>query len=561
MAELPRYRRQAILTQGTEANYGPLRGETGRYFATLDNALGRMAAFAFGQAEEEMREKGLQYGAENPVTTEQLRDTIKEGKDPAELFAKNRGALGIKTAFGEAAREAQVFGLTSDIQLEAQGRIAALSQGVEKGEIPLAKARDELDGMVEGYSGSLRAVDPKAALKLRASLAVAANSAFLQITNNVAKQQAELRKVALDGWINNTLPGIVQSHIDAGTTMDPTTGAKVTSAQRIETLRPVLMGQLAQIGDDAYARQALEKFDKTITRAKVNAVSQFVAQDAFMRDPSGALSKIRNGELGAMSDVYASLPEDDKERVRRNFMEEAGRVHTLTERTVKQAEDVARNEVFTMLSRYWQMPDGAAKELLRNQIVQRGRGVMTFEQLHGMLKPQETTENIQAEIVAVDMVRRQGVNDLAEIQRRVPGLAPKQVKRIQDMIFDAGDRQLRETVKTLAGIPDGLVQLTGDQQRRYQALTAEAERLKSEAIAKDGSYSPSVIAGKLVEAKDRLTASKAADNAKAVLEQLGAERKAVLSESTSDAELRRLGYTGPQIVEIQRQQRILRGGQ
>ena len=560
MAEaLPRYRRQAILTKDVTPNYGPLRAASGAYYQQLDNTLGRMASFAFGQAEEQAREKGMQYGAENPVTTEQLRDAAREGRDPSTLFKGKRGALGIRSAFDESAREAQVFGLVSDIQLEAQGRVNALTQGVTAGTVSLADARNELEGMVDGYSQTLTAVDPKAALKLRASLGVAANSAFLQITNTYAKQQMELRKVALDGWLNNTLPGIVQTHIEAGTTVDPETGARVTASQRIETLKPVLMGQLAQIGDDAYARQSMENFDKTITRAKVNAVSSFVAQPEFMKDPLASLNNVRDGNLGAMSDVYKSLPENEREQVRKNFMEETARIHTLTQRTVERGENLVRQEVFTMLSRYWQMPDGAAKGALRNQIIDRGKGVMSFDQLHGLLKPQEQPQDINTEVIALDLIRRSNITDLALIQRRFPTLAPTQVKRLQDTIYDAGDRQVRETIKTLSGIPDGLVQLNDDQQRRYLALSLEAERLKNEQISKDGAWSPSVVTGLLIEHKDRITANKAVDVAMEYMKQLGDLKKVKLTSNTSENELKALGYNSAQIIEIQRQQTVLRG--
>jgi hypothetical protein len=205
------------------------------------------------------------------------------------------------------------------------------------------------------------------------------------------------------------------------------------------------------------------------------------------------------------------------------------------------------------------MPDGPAKDGVRNQIIEAGRGVMSFDQLKSLLKTTDEHENVPLEVEAQRLIRRTGVTDISEIQRRVPGLQPKQLRRLQDMILDSGDRSLREGIRTMAGIPDGLVQMTGDQQRRFQALTEEAERLKSEAIAKTGAYDPNIVLGELRSTKERITADKAVDSAKASLEGFGATKNVKIDENTSEAELKKLNFTAPEIREIERQQRIIKG--
>jgi hypothetical protein len=564
MAEpLPRYRSRALLSDVQRSDFAAGREQI-RTTEAFGQTLSRMSAFAFGQLEEQAREKGLQYGAENPVTAEQIQTATAEGKDPDTLFQGQRGIFG-RTVFGEAARAAQVAGVASDIQIQAQEKLNALTVGVERGDIPLDKARTDIQSMLDGYSNALVTVDPQTSLKLRAALATHANSTFLKITQTYIKKQDELRKVGVDAWVNNTLPGMIEAAIAAGSTLDPATGTKVTPQARIDTLKPVLMDQLAIIGDDAYARQAMEKFDKAVSRARVNAVSRFVAQDEFMRNPSGSLDRIRNGDLGAMSDVYKQMPAEEQEAVRKNFMEEAGRINTLASRAVKDAEDQAKNETFDLLSKYWVMPDGAAKNVLRNQIVEKGRGVITFDQLKTLLKPTgEGEEIVSREVDAQNLIRRGGVTDIAEVTRRVPGLKPKQIMRLQDMILDAGDRRLRESIRTLAGIPDGLVQMTGDQSRRFKALTEETERLKDEAIAKTGSYNPNIIIPKLVEAKAYQAIIKEVKEAEDSLQSYAATnpkaKDVTITVDTPESELNELGFNKDQIKSIKKLQEKVRGG-
>lgn len=563
MAEaLPRYQRAGVLLADIpRIDFGDRR-ESARSLSSLDERLGQLSQWALGEAVDRAKEEGLQYGAENPVTLRQLKDAEDAGRTPAELFAK-RG-----TVYGDAARSMQAVSITADIELDVQERVNRLKLGLERGEVDIFKARDELKAMIDGSSKALVGIDPKASLKLRASLGALGNSAMLSMTQTYLKREDERKRVAIDDWISNVVPEQVRMHFDAGDTADPETGRVITPQQRIVAiLHSTLREQLAGMPDE-FARQADKRFADVLSRARINAVSAFVTRDDFiLGDPAAALTRIRSGNMGQYSGTYQAMPESEREAVRKNFMEEIGRVHTLTERSTKQAEDAAKRNVYDSLARYWSMRDGPQKDALKNEIVASGRGVLSFDQLKSLLKPagEGEKENVSLEIRAIDLVRRGGVTDLAEVQRRVPGLQPKQLKRLQDSIYDGGDRQLRDGVRNLAGIPDGLVQVNGDQQRRYAALTSEMERLKAEEIEKNtkagytGMYNPATVLGKLREAKDRITADKTVEQARTALEGYGNTKRARITESTSERQLKDLGFSAAEITDIRKRQRVIRG--
>jgi hypothetical protein len=529
--------------------------------AQLNESLNQLSRWAYAEAEREAKDKGEQYGAENPVTVQQLLDGT------ASLAQKG-------SIFGEAARKAQLDSLTTDVEIEAQNRLAGIKAKAKAGDIDAIGALAEIKDMQDGYSSALAKVDPRASNKFRGSIATAGNSILLDIQEDAAKKELSRKKIMVDTWVNDTVPDMIRSHLDAGDTTDPESGRQITPQMRIAAMKSTLRGALVAIGDDAYARMTMKQFDETVTKAQVNAISQFAVSDEFIQgDPSGALSRVRSGQLGRYSSTYQALPEDKRESVRTNIMQEIGRIHTLSERKEKDNEQARKNEVYNLLSRYWPMPEGKAKAALRAEVVSKGSGLISFDQLKTLLKPEgtgEAKENVSLEIRAIDLVRRGGLTDLAEVARRAPGLQPKQLKRVQDMIYDAGDRQLREGVRTMAGIPDGMVQLNGDQQRRFMALTQKVDQLKADAIARTGSYDSAAILGQLRDAREQVTANKEVDAARKKLQEY-ADKVGIQSipENASRADLQNIKkkgwfgsepvFTPPQVTEIERQLKIIRG--
>jgi hypothetical protein len=318
MAELPRYRKAGVLLADVPRIDFAGQRSSAEFSGMLAKNLDRMSQWAFGEAADRAKEEGLQYGAENPVTQKQLLDAITAGEDPNKLFQKKN------TIFGDAARLSQVASLTSEIEMTAQQQINMLKLGVERGEVDLPKAQSEIQAILDGYGKSLVNVDPKASLKLRASLATNANAAYLSMTRSHFKRQDDLKKQAVDQWIDVTLPDQIRTIIEAGDTVDPTTGGKITVQQRIDaTVRQTLLNNLNTITDPVFARQAMVRYDKIVSDARVDALANIANDPEFGRDLiTGrfsyiqAIRRIDAGDYGPYSSVYAAMPEQEKAKVR-----------------------------------------------------------------------------------------------------------------------------------------------------------------------------------------------------------------------------------------------------
>src|SRR5687767_14259102 len=92
---LARYRKAGVLLADIPRLDLADHRESARSLGTLDERLSQLSQWALGEAVERAKREGLQYGAENPVTIQQLKDGSAEFQPAG-------------TAFGDSARAMQV---------------------------------------------------------------------------------------------------------------------------------------------------------------------------------------------------------------------------------------------------------------------------------------------------------------------------------------------------------------------------------------------------------------------------------------------------------------------
>lgn len=565
MAELPRYRKAGVLLADVPRIDFVGQRSAAEVSGQLAKSLDRMSNWAFGKAAEQAKEEGLQYGAENPVTQRQLLDAVTAGEDPDKLFQKKN------TVFGDAARAAQVAALTSEIEMTAQQQINMLKLGVERGEVDLPKAQSEIQAILDGYGKSLVNVDPKASLKLRASLATNANAAYLSMTQSHFKRQDELKKQAVDQWIDVTLPDQIRTIIEAGDTVDPTTGGKITVQQRIDaTVRQTLLNNLNTITDPVFARQAMVRYDKIVSDARVGALTKIAMDPAFARDPVtgkfnplGAVTRADAGDFGAYSSVFAAMPADEQLKVRTALRQASADRYTAEQRAEAEVRQRDQLEVNNLVVEYaGAQGDRQRAIVLRLREISTTSGAITGTAINTLVKAKRDGDggaSDTAELHAQTLIRRGGVTSIDEVIRRVPGLSTKQIKRLGDMIMDAGDRQLTQALNRMAGIPDGPVAMSDEKARKKELIYREAERAKQELIDKNGAWDAATVEAMVRESNAVRIMNRDIDAAKKSLAYLSGTRGANLTADTSEKELRDLGYGVSEITRIRELQRIIRG--
>ena len=514
MAELPQYRRAGVLTAGI-GRVNPVGDrEAIETTGLLAQKLDRMSQWAFGEAMNQAKEQGLQYGAENPVTLQQLRDAVTAGLPPERLFQR-RG-----TAFGDAARAMQIAAVTSDVELDAQTRLNALKLGVERGDVELANAQKEIQAMLDGYGQTMAGVDPKASLKLRASLGTAANSAFLAMSNAYAKKQQELQKIGVDNWIATAVAEQVRTHIEAGDTVDPETGKTINPLQRVDaTLRRTLMGSVARIGDPVYARQAIKEFDKVVSEARINALTTLAQDPKFAVDrdgkfdPLGAVARADRGDFGQYSSVFKAMPADEQAKVRTALRQAAADRWTAEQHVRARQKEDDTLAVNGLIREFYTANPARSREILaRLDTISTTTGAITGKAIQELVKARRDGDgqgNEQGEFILRTEVLSGKIRTPEQLwaRSREVGVKPKQANEVLGFFVarqNEDEREAERVARAAARIVPGTINPTAAQNNAYFAITREIDRqfnAQMDAHQRDPAKHPapvrSVIAGQV----------------------------------------------------------------
>lgn len=532
----------------------------------LNSAIDRISGHLFNEAAAEAEQLGMQYGLESAPTLEQVKAAVSSGASPKELF------IGGNTYFEQGARKAQIGLVAQELHAEGAKVVQEVLLDIEAGNVrDLDSVRARIGGAVNGMAKALDNVSAEEALRLRATMATLGNAAYTKAADKIIAQQKSDSKIALEGQMQ-IAPKIIEALIERGDAADPASGRVITPEMQIEVYKQQLMRTLASIGDPEFAKQTIERFNGLVAKARVGVVSAHVTTQDFTRDPVQALQAVRAGAVGKVSSVYASLTQEEKDKVRQNLMSVIANEHTLGEQSRAADKRALETEVNGMLIAYHGMTEGPTKRAAALDIALRGKGVFSPEAIRTLLRTDDEAQG-NALLVAKgeELIEAGHVRDLPALNRLVPGLTGKQQVELQRKIFTQGNREQTEASRILraaAGIPDGPVFLdrASEQAKAYQALT-DAYRSAEEASRRDGKpFHPVQAAIQVRGDREKLIDRKAADAARARLEvyeqEIGkkAGRVVTIDENTSIADLRALKAADEQtLMAIERQQKVIRG--
>ena len=194
MAQLPRYQRLGVRTrQPQNLDFADTR-EQAALSQNLSQQLNRMSNFAFQKAGERAVERGEErVQEEGAIAT--LGDIDKKG-GPRTIADKAAYALGSRVAVAE-------------VQNAAEIEISRILTEAEKSGTAFSTVQSQLADVTDGYSESLRVIDPAASSVLKVNLEGATGKATERYSNYYVKLQAQRqaakRSEAADRSFNSVL--------------------------------------------------------------------------------------------------------------------------------------------------------------------------------------------------------------------------------------------------------------------------------------------------------------------------------------------------------------------
>ena len=266
--------------------------ETQAQLTTITSSLDRMSQFAFKKAEEQAEREGLQYGAENQPSADQVMAAVQGGKSPQELFAQPG------TTFGNAARKVQAVQLRNELEVKARNEFSRLSGMIEGGSFNLQEVQTQIKAITDGYGRAISSISPEEGLKFRASAGSAGAPVYAKASDRAYKIYAEGVKANADDLISQT-PTIIADLISVE--KDP-----VLLGERILIERQRVFDIAAQTNDPQFFAEKRADFD----RALMGAIVDYTATPAFAKNPVEGLRKMQAGDFGQLDRVMTRVNKD-----------------------------------------------------------------------------------------------------------------------------------------------------------------------------------------------------------------------------------------------------------
>jgi len=392
MAELPRYRRDGLLSAVSPGFDSAALREGARASETLTRAMDRVSQMAFQVAGEQAKIEGIEYGAANAPTVEQLAKAKEQGKDIKEILPGDTFSI-----FGQAARATAIDMLTSTMETQARESIVGIQTRYELGQIDLAGMQENLTTTEDTYSAILSDIDPVAASRFRATIGLAGNSAFL----SAAKSKVKADKKAMETQLAVGVQAMIDSVptiVNAGVTQ-ANDGSVVTPNDSINVLRAQIQKYGSQMEDgDTFIRENLRILDQRYNEALVGNVADWVMEDPIKHTNQIMSGAIQDASMNAL-------------------------VSSMTEEQIRDAKKAANDQMTAFFSR-------------ENQLYQRN------ERLRGELFDALVPQLFDAKATGRD-------EDVESILMRMADLNPVEATSMREAIYTTGGIDSAEVVTGL----------------------------------------------------------------------------------------------------------------
>ena len=543
----------------------------------LAQVLDRMSASAFQMAGTLRQQEGLQFAAQNPLTTEQLT-AAKGGADIG------IGSTGSMNFFDQAVAKARSLELSGHFEIEGRNELAKLLSGVENGSVTSEQVSAKIKTMSDGFSKSLSSIDPEASIKFRATMATHGNT-VLNAAYKAELERSKNQRIALFDSDFDTSLRLLEATISQGSWYRGTgqrdeTGTEYVEQRSIDELADVfrknVLNQSLLLGDKALQNGYSTKFEVGLRNAKINAVTKALMSDANMVDPERTLAKLKAGDLGNMSPVLQSMITNDFESVAKvtaNFMVAVNNRKSIKDAKIADDKRVTEGQAINLLEQIFPLPENSPKrKALISELIALPPGSVPIGILKDVLEPKpvkEAESNQGILFNLIDGIYNNTITDSSQIKALVgKGITGKDaVSALKLLQSDnkSDSSQLERGISQLAGIPviSGSVVVLdpkGDDFKRRKELQAEAFQIQSEAALKGTTLSPRQI---LTQLEDNIAKRRSTESAKAAKRSLEVYEKlpwvnGPITRDTLPALDRKAGTDKKKLQEINRMKQLLR---
>jgi hypothetical protein len=538
----------------------------------LAQILDRMSASAFQTAGVMRQQEGLQFAAQNPLTSEQ----IESAKGGVTMGMGGRGETSSISStssmnyFDQAVAKARSLELSGHFEIEGRNELVKLLSDVEAGTANSAQVAAKIQTMSDGYSKSLANIDPEASIKFRATMATHGNT-VLNAAYKAELAAAKSQRIAKFDADFESSVRLLEATVSQGSWTDAK--GQVRSIDELaDVFRKNVLNQSLLLGDKALQTEYSTKFETALRTAKINSVTKALMSDENMVDPERTLQKLRSGDLGNMSPVLKDLIVNDFDAVAKvtaNYMVAVNNRKSIADAKAAADKKQGEAQAINLLEQIFPLPDGSPKKKqLIGQLTALPEGSVPIGTLKDLLAPSgEGNAAVNFNLLAG--IYNNTITSPDQIWSLVgKGITGKDAVTALKLLQSEDRRdssELDRGISQLSGIPviPGSVVVIdpkGEEFKRRSQLQSQALQIQAAAAAEGKTLTPRQI---LTQLEDNIAKTRNTESAKAARKSLEVFEKlewvnGPINSNTLPALERKAGTDKKKLQEVNRIKQLLR---
>lgn len=485
MAELTKYQQTGrVFADLPQFDFANVR-EAFKSSQSLTSGLDRLSSFAGKFAAKAVEEKAERFSIDNPLTIEQVQEAAKSGVTPEDLVAASGGG----TIWQDTVRKLQGEQLRTQLEVLGKQALLDLQTQVDTNQITnMNDVRAKQESIVNGLRKTLK-FSPDSVVRFDATMGTVTSALYKEAQNKLVKDyklsQQSLGMQNLDNSVRAYQAMLGNSEIT-----NPTMLRDIESA-----LADQLERQSAEGGAD-FALKQKEDFVKRINEEKINYFTGIAANPEYATDIATAAKKMRAGDFGKGTQLYANLQEEDKKKIKDAALSEWGRVISAS----KQQEDFKKIENKQTddadLISFSKLPDNSKDKKIMAQDLFK-RDLITWSTMDAVVNPKEQGEgNVLDEAHADRDISEGRITTERQLITLYPKLTTKQVGKLIRTMTDTNVRNVKADIRTAAGAgADPMAPIDVPTAKRIQDINTLYDKYRDEKNP-DGTFKYSITDAK-----------------------------------------------------------------
>ena len=317
----------------------PALQQEAAFYNTLSERLDQFSTLAFKKAGEKAEAAGLQFGAKNAPTLEQVELAKKTGQ-PVEVDVGDPGG----NIFEKAAYKGSMAVVEDNFSIAARRSLTEVfAKATQDPNMTPSELTAKLDTTINEYSSAMGNISASSYAKVRASLGIVANSQVTQFSREyIRKAEVQARQDALEGvgTITQDAKTIIKGHQTKNDTnlIDKLGAMETTIRNNLEKVPGISESKILQ---------KLKAHRKEVSAAKVGVITDWASTGKYAGAPHKALielQKFRGNKMSQFPDylreIWGTMDTTEQQAATASILKTANSLRMAIEMESKKDDDV-----------------------------------------------------------------------------------------------------------------------------------------------------------------------------------------------------------------------------